>query len=73
MIKKTAGLIAFGIGVYLGYQYVLDFLESYSGDFVGYWGETGAQAIRILTPLGIGILSGLAVYFILNLYARADD
>jgi hypothetical protein len=72
MIRKWAAIIAFGVCVYFGYQYTGDFFESHSADFEGYWGESAEQVIRVLVPVGIGVIGAAVVYFLLNFYAREN-
>lgn len=72
MIRKGAALIAFGVGCYYGHLFTTDMMTKYASDFEGYWGNTVLQFLRVLMPLGIGVGAGVAVYFLLNLFARAD-
>jgi hypothetical protein len=79
MIKKVAAVIAFAAGAYFAYEYLPDFLSQYSTD-PDYWKYMGGDEIRtfgqqvlhIGLSAGSGLVCGVVVYFLLNLYARPE-
>ena len=72
MFRKVAAVAACGAGGYYGYKLANAFIASNSHHFEGYWGELGAQAITVATPIALGLAAAFATYLLLNLFARAD-
>ena len=72
MIRKVAALAGFVAGCYFGNKFTVEMLTGNAADFEGYWGQTGLEFIRVLLPLGAGVVAGVAAYFLTNLFARAD-
>lgn len=72
MIRKAVTIIAFGVGAWMGYNYALEIIGYYGLDVDSYWGEQGAEFIRIVLTVAFGAACAVAGYFLTNLYARAD-
>lgn len=72
MIRRLAALVAFGGGAWYGYNFALDVIDYYEIDVESYWGNLGAQVLTVGLPLAVGVAAAVTVYFLLNLFARAD-
>ena len=72
MLRKVATLVAFGAGAWIGYSYAMEVVHVYGIDVSGYWGEQGAEFIRIVLTCALGGICALSAYFVMNLFARFD-
>ena len=72
MIRKGVALIGFCIGAWLGYHYAIDLIETTGIDLSDYWGEQGAEFLRIVLTFAFGGGLAVAAYFLANFFARFD-
>jgi hypothetical protein len=72
MWRKVAGVMAGVLGAWVGYSYAIDLIATFGMDVSDYWSKQGEVFLRVILTVGAGLVSGVLVYFLLNLFSRFD-